>query len=110
MSAPTIKTSTQTPSLASTRALLARLTRLTSTIPGLDSSLMVAQYSAPLIMAILLRLAKFRAAHGSKSTVGNGSGLVRLADGWGKAAGSIADARVVMRAFGKSPYASCKPS
>lgn len=60
---------------------------------------MLAQYSAPLIIAILLRIARLRNAYPAKTVV-NGSGLVRLADGWGKAAGSIGDARVIMRAFG----------
>ncbi|WWD19171.1 hypothetical protein CI109_103629 [Kwoniella shandongensis] len=90
--------------------LLARLTKLTSTIPGLDASLMLAQYSSPLIIALLLRLASFRAQHprlrlalgGGNSSPG-GFGLVKLAEGWGRAAGSIADARVIMRAFGMLP-------
>ncbi|KAK4684409.1 hypothetical protein P7C73_g5772, partial [Tremellales sp. Uapishka_1] len=93
--------------IASPRALLARLVKLTSTIPGLDASLMLAQYSSPLIITLLLRLAQFRAAHprirmgGGKAS--GGFGLVKLAEGWAKAAGSIGDARVIMRAFGLLP-------
>ncbi|KAK8854683.1 hypothetical protein IAR55_003422 [Kwoniella newhampshirensis] len=89
--------------------LLSRLTRLTSTIPGLDASLMLAQYSSPLVIALLLRLASFQARYprltlavGGKSSPG-GFGLVKLAEGWGRAAGSISDARVIMRAFGLLP-------
>jgi hypothetical protein len=72
---------------------------------------MLAQYTSPLIIALLLRLARFRAAHphlrfglrgGGASVKGGGEGLVRLAEGWGRAAGSVADARVIMRAFGGS--------
>ncbi|EIW68358.1 hypothetical protein TREMEDRAFT_32090 [Tremella mesenterica DSM 1558] len=92
--------------------LLARLTRLTSTISGLDASLMLAQYSSPFVIAILLRLARFRADHprvrmtvaAKREVVSDrGMALTRLAEGWGRAAGSIADARVIMRAFGLLP-------
>ena len=88
-----------------------RLAKLTSTIPGLDASLMLVQYSSPFVIALLLRLAKFRADHprvrlgqSAKVSLGpsGGASLTRLAEGWGKAAGSIADARVIMRAFGTS--------
>ncbi|ORY35488.1 hypothetical protein BCR39DRAFT_461593 [Naematelia encephala] len=100
--------------LASPQALLARLTKLTSTIPGLDASLMLAQYSSPIVIALLLRLAKFRANHPRLSLqmsragavgvkVDGGFGLVKLAEGWARAAGSIGDARVIMRAFGLLP-------
>ncbi|KIR54812.1 hypothetical protein I315_02694 [Cryptococcus gattii Ru294] len=105
---------------SSPKLLLARLSRLTSTIPGLDASLMLAQYSSPLVIALLLRLAAFKARHpkvtlvsgaGKRTlTVNGGFGLAKIADGWGNAAGSIGDARVVMRAFGSSvrltPYHS----
>lgn len=72
---------------------------------------MLAQYSSPLVIALLLRLAAFQARHpkvtlvsgaGKRTlTVNGGFGLAKIADGWGKAAGSIGDARVVMRAFGR---------
>ncbi|XAO26054.1 hypothetical protein I312_104888 [Cryptococcus bacillisporus CA1280] len=98
---------------SSPKLLLARLSRLTSTIPGLDASLMLAQYSSPLVIALLLRLAAFKARHpkvtlasgaGKRTlTVNGGFGLAKIADGWGNAAGSIGDARVVMRAFGLLP-------
>ena len=89
--------------LNSPKVLLARVTRLTSTIPGLDASLMLAQYSSPLVIAFLLGLAKFRVNHPRLNTKAiTGAGLIRLAEGWAKAAGSIGDARVIMRAFGKS--------
>ncbi|WVQ72115.1 hypothetical protein IAR50_001660 [Cryptococcus sp. DSM 104548] len=85
--------------------LLARLARLTGTLPGLDASLMLAQYSSPLIIALLLKLAHLRARFPrvKLAKAGGGSGLVRLAEGWGRAGTSIGDARVVMRAFGILP-------
>ncbi len=72
---------------------------------------MIAQYSSPMVIALLLGLAKFRAAHprirlsflnnGEKAVIaGAGTGLIKLAEGWGKAAVSIGEARVIMRAFG----------
>ncbi|OWZ37750.1 hypothetical protein LQV05_005733 [Cryptococcus neoformans] len=98
---------------SSPKLLLARLSRLTSTIPGLDASLMLAQYSSPIVIALLLKLAAFKARHpkvtfasgaGKRTlTVDGGFGLAKVAEGWGKAAGSIGDARVVMRAFGLLP-------
>ncbi|GFZ50830.1 hypothetical protein JCM24511_08588 [Saitozyma sp. JCM 24511] len=110
MSKPAAPPSSPSP-FSSPQLRLARLTRLTSTIPGLDASLMLAQYTSPLIVALLLRLARFRAAHphlrfglrGRGSVKGGGEGLVRLAEGWGRAAASVADARVIMRAFGLLP-------
>jgi hypothetical protein len=71
---------------------------------------MLAQYSSPLVIALLLRLARLRAAHPRLGLQSRGSGaamrvggerLVRLAEGWANAAGSVADARVIMRAFGE---------
>ena len=92
---------------SSPRVLLARLTKLTSTIPGLDASLMLAQYTSPIVITLLISLAKFRTSHPRlRMRLGGGKGdgaasLVKLAEGWGKAAGSIGDARVIMRAFGE---------
>ncbi|WVQ80152.1 hypothetical protein IAT38_002257 [Cryptococcus sp. DSM 104549] len=101
---------------SSPKLLIARLTRLTSSLPGLDASLMLAQYSSPLVIALLLRLAALRAkyprvrfsssAAGGKVTVDGGFGLVKLAEGWARAGGSIGDARVIMRAFGLLPILS----
>lgn len=106
-----IMTDSKISPFSSPKLLLARLSRLTSTIPGLDASLMLAQYSSPLVIALLLRLAAFKARHpkvtlvsgaGKRTlTVNGGFGLAKIADGWGNAAGSIGDARVVMRAFGR---------
>ncbi|WVR09493.1 hypothetical protein IAU60_006561 [Kwoniella sp. DSM 27419] len=86
--------------------LLHRLTKLTATLPGLDASLMLVQYSSPLVITLLLRLAALRARY-PLFKLGRGKpgafGLVKLAEGWGKAAGGIGDARVIMRAFGLLP-------
>jgi len=72
--------------------LLNRLSALTSTLTGLDGVLMLAQYSSPLVIALLLRLAKMKKE--------GGKGLLQLAGGLAVGAGSIGDARTVMRAFG----------
>lgn len=91
--------------------MLARVMKLTSTKEGLDASLMMAQYSSPLVIAFLLSLARFRASHphlafslrGKGGVAGDGGqSLVRMSEGIAKAAGSIGDARVIMRAFGES--------
>lgn len=126
--------STKSSVIVSPRLLLDRLTKLVSSIAGLDASLMLVQYSSPLIIALLLRLVKFRAAHprvrfgvekGGIPVPGSSAGLVNFAAGLGKAAVSIGDARVIMRAFGELPmnrlvagglirlqasYLSCKAS
>ncbi|WVQ95065.1 hypothetical protein IAU59_002157 [Kwoniella sp. CBS 9459] len=99
------------PSLSTrVRILLARLTKLTSTLPGLDASLMLFQYSSPLVIALLLRLAALKSRYSllrGNRTVGAGAkggfGFVQLAEGWGKAALSVSEARVIMRAFGLLP-------
>jgi hypothetical protein len=74
--------------------ILNRLSKVTSTLTGLDGALMLAQYSSPLVIALLLRLAKLR-RDGGKSLIG-------LAGGLASGAGSIGEARTVMRAFGQS--------
>jgi hypothetical protein len=77
--------------------LLNRLSALTSTLTGLDGVLMLAQYSSPLIIALLLRLAKLKKD--------GGKNLLGLAGGIAAGAGSLGDARTVMRAFGTWPWA-----
>jgi hypothetical protein len=74
--------------------LLNRLSALTSTLTGLDGVLMLAQYSSPLVIALLLRLAKLK-KDGGKS-------LLSLAGGIAAGAGGIGETRTVMRAFGIS--------
>ncbi|OCF31528.1 hypothetical protein I317_02137 [Kwoniella heveanensis CBS 569] len=105
------------PSLSTrSRVLLARLTKLTSTLPGLDASLMLFQYSSPLVIALLLRLATLKSRYnllrgkrgvvagaGAGAGIKGGFGLVQLAEGWGTAALSVSEARVIMRAFGLLP-------
>lgn len=80
------------------KRVLARLSALTSTLNGLDGAIMLAQYSSPLIIALLLRLAKYR--HDG------GKGLRQIAEGLAKGAGGMSEARTIMRAFGTSPYKS----
>ncbi|WRT68528.1 uncharacterized protein IL334_005505 [Kwoniella shivajii] len=92
--------------------LLSRLTKLTSTYSGLDASLMLVQYSSPLVIAVLLALSRLikrarlsgLAGYGQKgAAVASGWGLLQLAEGWGKMGVSVGDARVVFRAFGLLP-------
>ncbi|KAK6910789.1 hypothetical protein I203_104822 [Kwoniella mangroviensis CBS 8507] len=91
------------PSSLTARQLLAGLTKLTSTYSGLDASLMLVQYSSPLVIALLLRLAALKTRIGIRGKGGSGFGLRQLAEGWGKMGGSIGEARVVFRAFGLLP-------
>lgn len=92
------------------QTLLPRLAKLTGSLPGLDASLMLVQYSSPAVIAILMGLASLRDKYpalrlnlrkvGEKGVAG-GNGLRLLAAAWAKVGGSIGDARVIMRAFGK---------
>ncbi|WVQ68386.1 uncharacterized protein L199_006594 [Kwoniella botswanensis] len=95
--------SSKLPSSSTARQLLARLTKLTSTYSGLDASLMLVQYSSPLVIALLLRLAALKTRIGLRGKGGSAFGLRQLAEGWGKMGGSIGEARVVFRAFGLLP-------
>jgi len=88
-----IKPSPQT--IERAKYLLNRLSALTSTLTGLDGVLMLAQYSSPLIIALLLRLAKLKKD--------GGKNLLGLAGGIAAGAGGIGETRTVMRAFGMSP-------
>jgi hypothetical protein len=90
------QTQARATNVAKAKYLLARLSALTSTLTGLDGALMLAQYSSPLIIALLLRLAKLRKDGGRE--------LLGLAGGLAVAGASIGDARTVMRAFGKFGY------
>ena len=92
--------------LISSKVLLARLTRLTSTIPGLDASLMLVQYSSPIVISLLVGLAQYRTTHPRLNAKAVGS--FSLAEGWGKAAANIGDARVIMRAFGEKHHDSAQ--
>jgi hypothetical protein len=87
-----IKPSHQT--IEKAKYLLNRLSALTSTLTGLDGVLMLAQYSSPLIIALLLRLAKLKKD--------GGKNLLGLAGGIAAGAGGIGETRTVMRAFGMS--------
>lgn len=74
------------------KRLLARLSAMTSTLTGLDGAIMLAQYSSPLVIAVLLRLAKYRKD--------GGKGLRGVAEGIARGALGMGEARTVMRAFG----------
>lgn len=80
---------------------LDRLSAMTGTLTGLDGAIMLAQYSSPFLIALLLRLARYR-QDGGKSLRG-------LADGLGKMAGGMSEARTIMRLFGmtSSPLHGC---
>lgn len=76
------------------KKILARMSAVTSTLTGLDGAIMLAQYSSPLVIALLLRLARYR-KDGGKSLRG-------VAEGIARGAGGMGEARTVMRAFGTS--------
>jgi hypothetical protein len=82
------------------KILLDRLTRMVSKTSGLSAVFMLAQYSSPLIVSLLLRLAAIR----SRRNADAAKGLVRAAEGWTKVAAGAAEARVVMRSFGTSRH------
>jgi hypothetical protein len=96
--------------LAQVQAVLPRVAKLTGSLPGLDASLMVVQYSSPAVIAVLMGLASLRDKYpalrlslrnaGEKSLSG-GLRLRSLAAAWARVGGSIGDARVIMRAFGR---------
>jgi hypothetical protein len=93
------------------QAALPRLAKLTGSLPGLDASLMVVQYSSPAVIAVLMGLGSLRDKYpalqlslrqaGEKKAIG-GARLRSLAAAWARVGGSIGDARVIMRAFGTS--------
>jgi hypothetical protein len=85
---------------AKAMAILNRLSAVTSTLTGLDGALMLAQYSTPIVIALLLRLSKLR-----NRTKGGIVGVrtMGLVEGLAAAGGGIGDARTVMRAFGMFP-------
>lgn len=78
------------------QVLLNRLVRMTSKTSGLSAIFMLAQYSSPLVVSLLLKLAEIR----SRRSATAGKDLVRMAAGWTKVADGAADARIVMRSFG----------
>jgi hypothetical protein len=83
---------------------------MTGTLPGLDATLMVAQYTSPLVVALLLKIAKLRTeVRVNPAAVGGSkvSSLVEIAAGWARVGGSIGDARVIMRAAGRSELHGC---
>lgn len=104
--------SIKAPSDATLRQKLGQLSRMTGTLPGLDATLMVAQYTSPLVVALLLKIAKLRTeVRVNPAAVGGSkvSSLVEIAAGWARVGGSIGDARVIMRAAGRSSLSSlCK--
>lgn len=90
-------------------ALIARLARMTGSLGGLESIMMAGQYSAPIIISLLLALAKLRdtyprlrAGAGGKALGAGAAGasLRQLALGWGKAAESFGEWRTVSRLVG----------
>lgn len=99
------------------QALLPRLAKLTGSLPGLDASLMLVQYSSPAVIALLMIMAKIRdrypavlfSLRGGKQSITGGTSLRLLGEAWAKVGGSIGDARIIMRAFGQSLFISVAP-
>lgn len=77
--------------------LLSRLIKMTSKTSGLSAVFMLAQYSSPLVVGLLLALARIRA----RRVAGGGSSLRNMAQGWTSVSTGAAEARVVMRTFGE---------
>lgn len=86
---------------SSLNALIAHAARASSAPGGLDAGVMTIQYATPLIAALLLRLIKLREAHPTLFTFATKDGLANLAAGVVRAGGSLGEARVIMRTFGK---------
>ena len=89
------------------KTILVRLSKMTGSLGGLDACVMLAQYSSPLVIALLLRLGRLKASlrslPGGNSVIGAGAsdqGSLQMAKGLGNVAASLTDARAVMRAFG----------
>lgn len=76
-----------------------RLSALTSTVSGADAALMVPQYSAPIVIYLLLKLARLRAFRFQLSPARQQS-IVAFARGLGAGAAGLSEARTIMRFFG----------
>ena len=88
----------QADSLASFKALLNRLGRMTASTAGLDAIFKTVDYSSPLVIATLLSLAKLSA----QLKAGSGMSLAKKAVGWTKAVDSVKETRLIIRAAGTS--------
>ena len=88
----------------SLRAIISRLARMTSSLGGLDAVLMLAQYSSPFVIALVLKLARYRALYAKNRGYLD---LVKTAEGLGKVGASLSEARLIMRLCGEynSPIA-----
>lgn len=87
---------------SSFNALIDRLARATSSPAGLDGGLQAISYGSPLVAAAILKFVQLSRDHPILSGVkGDGVALTNTAAGILKAAGSVAEARVVMRTFGE---------
>lgn len=85
----------------SVQAVISRLSRAVSTPAGLDAGLQAISYGSPLVAAALLKLVQLSREHPVLSGLkGDDVALTSTAAGILKAAGSVAEARVVMRTFG----------
>ncbi|WWC90490.1 uncharacterized protein L201_005426 [Kwoniella dendrophila CBS 6074] len=92
-----------------TTQLINKLTKLTSTYSGLDASLMIIQYSTPLVIALLLKINQLKTKYGYHRLFKNKQsnfGLLELSQGWGQMGKSIGEARVIFRLFGMLPIIS----
>jgi len=87
----TLATPTITPAV-----VLNRLAKMTAKTSGLSSLFMLSQYSSPLVVALLMALAKLRA----KYRKGGGETLLTMARGWANVSAATGETRTVMRAAG----------
>lgn len=92
-----------------TEAFIARLARMTGSVGGLEAVMMAGEYTAPIIISLLLALAKLRdtyprlraGAGGKALGVGAaGASLRLLAQAWGNMGASFNEWRTVARLVG----------
>lgn len=87
-------------------SLVSHASRVVTTPTGLDGGLQLIVNTSPIAAALLLKLAQKRAQHPVLQKVGgDGSRLAELAAGIVRGAGSVAEARVIMRTFGELAWA-----
>ena len=84
-----------------------KISRLVASVDGLGSVLMLIEYSSPLVVSILIHLARMRRSF--RLGEAKQSGLIRAAGGWSKVGNSLSEAQVVMRLAGKASYIQGHP-
>lgn len=84
---------------------LGKLARMTSSVEGLSSLLLLVEYSSPWVVTLIMSLARLRGKLGFR---GAGSSA-RVAQGWKDVAMSASEAQILLRLAGES-YLIPRPS